>query len=399
MSGGPGPDPGVAAVSPGEGGGSGARSGARRALPWVAVALGLALVVAVAGRGPEEGNPLDPASPGPLGTKGLVEVLRGLGGRVSVSADRPGAGTETALLLSDDLTPERRRGVLDWVGRGGTLVVADPGSGVTEVEPVGSTRIGLLDAEIERRCEVAALDDVGRVAAPGGVVFKVPEGPAGPGGTGGGGARACFPRNDGAWLLVQPLGEGTVVRLGGASVLVNQELGEADNAILLVSLLVPVEGTTVQVLQPPLPGGGTAGLGDLIAPRVRLALWQLVVAFVLLALWRARRLGRPVAEPQPVQLPGSELVAAVGNLLQRAKGRGQAAGLLTDDLRRSLAERLGLPPSAPADQVADAVAARTAVPRERVLRTLTQTTPGDEAELVALSQTIDTVRREVTRVR
>jgi hypothetical protein len=399
MSGGPGPDPGVAAVSPGEGGGSGARSGARRALPWVAVALGLALVVAVAGRGPEEGNPLDPASPGPLGTKALVEVLRGLGGRVSVSADRPGAGTETALLLSDDLTPERRRGVLDWVGRGGTLVVADPGSGVTEVEPVGSTRVGLLDAEIERRCEVAALGDVGRVAAPGGVVFKVPEGPAGPGGTGGGGARACFPRNDGAWLLVQPLGEGTVVRLGGASVLVNQELGEADNAILLASLLVPVEGTTVQVLQPPLPGGGTAGLGDLIAPRVRLALWQLVVAFVLLALWRARRLGRPVAEPQPVQLPGAELVAAVGNLLQRAKGRGQAAGLLTDDLRRSLAERLGLPPSAPADQVADAVAARTAVPRERVLRTLTQTTPGDEAELVALSQAIDTVRREVTRVR
>jgi hypothetical protein len=399
MSGGPGPDPGVAAVSPGEGGGSGARSGARRALPWVAVALGLALVVAVAGRGPEEGNPLDPASPGPLGTKGLVEVLRGLGGRVSVSADRPGAGTETALLLSDDLTPERRRGVLDWVGRGGTLVVADPGSGVTEVEPVGSTRVGLLDAEIERRCEVAALGDVGRVAAPGGVVFKVPEGPAGPGGTGGGGARACFPRNDGAWLLVQPLGEGTVVRLGGASVLVNQELGEADNAILLASLLVPVEGTTVQVLQPPLPGGGTAGLGDLIAPRVRLALWQLVVAFVLLALWRARRLGRPVAEPQPVQLPGAELVAAVGNLLQRAKGRGQAAGLLTDDLRRSLAERLGLPPSAPADQVADAVAARTAVPRERVLRTLTQTTPRDEAELVALSQAIDTVRREVTRVR
>jgi Domain of unknown function (DUF4350) len=381
------------------------RSGARRALPWVAVALGLALVVAVAGRGPGEGNPLDPASTGPLGTKALVEVLRGLGGRVSVSADRPGAGTETALLLSDDLTPERRQGLLDWVGRGGTLVVADPGSGVTQVEPVGSARVGLLDAEIERRCALAALGDVGRVAAPGGVVFKVPEGPGAaggqgsPGGPGAGGTRACFPRNDGAWLLVQPVGEGTVVRLGGASVLVNQELGRADNAILLASLLVPTEGTTVQVLQPPLPGGGGAGLGDLIAPRARLALWQLVVAFVLLALWRARRLGRPVAEPQPVQLPGAELVVAVGNLLQRAKGRGQAAGLLTDDLRRSLAERLGLPPSAPADQVADAAAALTGIPPERVLRTLTQTTPRDEAELVALSQAIDTVRREVTRVR
>ncbi|MFL6105050.1 MAG: DUF4350 domain-containing protein [Actinomycetes bacterium] len=398
MSGGVGSRSRVGPVSGGVGGGAGARSSVRGALPWVAVVLGVALVVAVAGRGAEEGNPLDPASPGPLGTKGLVEVLRGLGGRVTVSAGQPGTGTDTALLLSDDLTPRRRQGLLDWVRRGGTLVVADPSSGVTRVEPTGSTRFGLLDAEIERRCAVPALRDAERVAAPGGVVFEIPQG-RGAQGNRPGATQVCFPRNDGAWLLVQPLGGGTVVRLGGASALVNQELGEADNAILLASLLVPVEGTAVQVLQPPLPGGGTAGLGDLIAPRVRLALWQLVVAFVLLALWRARRLGRPVAEPQPVQLPGAELVVAVGNLLQRAKGRGQAAGLLTDDLRRSLAERLGLPPSTPADQVADTVAERTGIPRERVLRTLTRTTPRDEAELVALSQAVDTIRREVTRVR
>jgi hypothetical protein len=398
MSGGIGSRSRVGPASGAVDGGAGARSPVRRALPWVAVVLGVALVVAVAGRGAEEGNPLDPASPGPLGTKGLVEVLRGLGGRVTVSAGQPGTGTDTALLLSDDLTPQRRQGLLDWVRRGGTLVVADPSSGVTRVEPAGSTRFGLLDAEIERRCAVPALRDAERVAAPGGVVFEIPEGQGAPGNRPDA-TQACFPRNDGAWLLVQPLGGGTVVRLGGASALVNQELGEADNAILLASLLVPVEGTAVQVLRPPLPGGGTAGLGDLIAPRVRLALWQLVVAFVLLALWRARRLGRPVAEPQPVQLPGAELVVAVGNLLQRAKGRGQAAGLLTDDLRRSLAERLGLPPSTPADQVADTVAERTGIPRERVLRTLTRTTPRDEAELVALSQAADTIRREVTRVR
>ena len=378
------------------GGGPGVRAGAGRALPWVALALGVALVVAVAGRGPDEGVPLDPASPGPLGTKGLVEVLRELGGRVVVSADLPGDVTETALLLRDDLTPERRRRLLDWVARGGTLVVADPGSGVTRVRPVGSTRIGLLDAEIERRCEVAALGDVGRVSAPGGVVFEVPGARGGP--PVDQGARACFPRNDGAWLLVQPVGRGTVVRLGGAGALVNQELGEADNGLLAASLLAPTDRTTVRVLRPPLPGGGDAGLGDLIAPRVRLALWQLVVAFVLLALWRARRLGRPVTEPQPVQLPGSELVLAVGNLLQRARGRGQAAGLLTDDLRRSLAERLGLPASAPPDLVADTAAARTGIPRERALRALTPTTPRDEAELVALSQAVDAVRREVTRV-
>jgi len=380
-----------------------------RVVPWLAVVVGFAVVVAIGGRRADEGNPLDPASPGPLGTKGLVEVMKELGGRVVVSPEAPAAGTDVALLLSDDLTPERRRELLGWVGRGGTLVVADPSSGVTAVKPVGSTRIGLLDAEIERRCDLPALARVGRVAAPGGVVFEVPEGQGGagepprgsPGGSGApvvGSVQACYPRNDGAWLLVQSVGSGSVVRLGGASALVNEELGKADNGVLMASLLVPTPGTTVHVLQPPLPGGGSAGLGDLIAPRVRLALWQLVVAFVLLALWRARRLGRPVVEPQPVQLPGAELVVAVGNLMQRAKGRGQAAGLLTDDLRRSLAERLGLPASTPPDQVADAVAARTGIPRERVLRTLTQAMPRDEAELVALSQAVDSIRREVIRV-
>jgi hypothetical protein len=34
-----------------------------------------------------------------------------------------------------------------------------------------------------------------------------------------------------------------------------------------------------------------------------------------------------------------------------------------------------------------------------VLRALTQTAPRDESELVALSQAVDTIRREVTRVR
>jgi Domain of unknown function (DUF4350) len=361
----------------------------RRALPWVALAAGLLLVALVAGRPAEEGNPLDPDSPAPLGTKGIVEVLRELGATVTVSADPPATAATSALLLSDDLTPPRREGLLAWVRQGGTLVVADPSSGVTAARPVGTTRIGLLDAPLERRCEVGALRDARLVSAPGGLVFQVPRA---------GGVRGCFPRGDGAWLLVQPLGAGNVVRLGGASAVVNRELGEADNAVLLASLLAPTPSArqVVWVLRPPLPGGGSAGLGDLVAPRVRLALWQLAVAFVVLALWRARRLGRPVAEPQPVQLPGSELVVAVGNLLQRARGRGQAAGLLADDLRRSLAERLGLPPSTPADQVADAAAQRTGIGRERVLRALAPPTPRDEAELVALSQAVDAVRQEVT---
>jgi Domain of unknown function (DUF4350) len=360
----------------------------RGALPWLALAAGLLVVALVGGQRQDQGVPLDPASSKPLGTKALVEVLAGLGARVTVSSEPPAAGVSTALLLSDDLDPGRQAAVRDWVRRGGVLVVADPGSGITDRKVAGSARVGLLDAELERRCDLPALRDVGRVSAPGGVVFQVPDG-----------AQGCFPRGRGAWLLVRPLGAGTVVRLGGASALVNEHLGEADNGLLVASLLAPAQGTAVRVLRPPLPGEGPKTLSDLVAPRVKLALLQLAVAFVVLALWRARRLGRPVAEPQPVQIPGSELVVAVGNLLQRARGRGQAAGLLADDLRRELAARLGLPPSAPPDQVAEAAAARTGIPLERSLRALAPATPRDEAELVALSQAVDAVRREVVRVR
>ena len=60
------------------------------------------------------------------------------------------------------------------------------------------------------------------------------------------------------------------------------------------------------------------------------------MAALLLALWRARRLGRPVAEPVPVELAGSELTAAVGDLMARGHRREAAAAGLRDGVRRAL---------------------------------------------------------------
>jgi hypothetical protein len=362
-------------------------SRARRPLLWGAIVAGILLAALIGARRGDQGTPLDPASPGAQGTKAVVEILDELGARVSVAGEVP-AGSSAALLLSDDLDEGQSAALLDWVRQGGTLVVADPSSRLTPVQVVGSSNIGFLRAELERRCGLAALRDVRRVSAPGGLMFRVPAG-----------AQGCFSRGEGSWLVAQPLGTGTVVRLGGASALVNQEINHADNAVLVASLLAPTEGARVVVLRPPLPGGGERGLADLVAPRVKLALWQLVVAFVLLALWRSRRLGRPVNEPRAVRIPGSELVVAVGNLLQRARHCEQAATLLADDLRRTLAERLGLPASVPPEEVAATVTARTGIERERVLAALQPGIPKDEAELVRLGLAVDAIRTEVTNVR
>jgi hypothetical protein len=355
----------------------------RRMLPWLLIGVGL-LLAGFYGRPVRGGPPLDPNSAAPDGTKGLMEVLRELDARVEIGGDGPDGGTGTALLLIDDLDDERRDAVLAWVRAGGVLVVLDPSSQITQAKPVGPTQIGFVDAPLDRNCDLPALRDVKLISAPGGVLFEV-----------GAGETGCFTRDEGAWLLVQQVGSGTVVRLGGASALTNSQLGEDDNGLLAVSLLAPRAGTQVHVLQPPPPGAGDKGLTDLIRPQLKSSIVQLAVAFVVLALWRGRRLGKPVPESQPVQIPASELVVAVGNLLQRAKGRNQASRLLADDLRRTLAERLGLPASTPPERVAEVVAARTGLDRERLERTMSATA-ASEAELVTLAQNVEAVRRELT---
>ncbi|HVL04212.1 MAG TPA: hypothetical protein VM386_07240, partial [Acidimicrobiales bacterium] len=148
-------------------------------------------------------------------------------------------------------------------------------------------------------------------------------------------------------------------------------------------LLAPRAGTSVTILAPPAPGGGDAGLTDLVGDNVKAALAQLGVAFIVYVLWRARRLGSPVVESQPVALAASELVVAVGNLHQQARHPDQAARLVGDDLRRRLAERLGLGADSPAAHVAAVAADRTGIPVERLQAAMAPPpVPGPQALVV-----------------
>jgi hypothetical protein len=352
--------------------------------PWFAIVGGLLAAGLLAGAPAPEGPPLDPTSTGPAGTKALVDTLRDLGAQVDVQSEPPGPSATTALLLDDRLDDAARTQVVDWVAAGGTLVVTDVGSPLNPGHPSASAAIAFLDPELHKHCSVAALSRVERIDAPDAILQDVPDG-----GTG------CFTVGGQSWLVIVPHGEGNVVSLGGAGALVNGRLGKADNALLAADLLAPTASDHVVVLRPPALGEGDVSLRDLVAPRVKLALVQVAIAFVVLALWRARRLGRPVLEPQPVQLPASDLVVAVGGLMQRAKGRDQASTVLREDLRRALAERLGLPPTTPAAVVADAVAATSQSGRraEGVLAVLTGPAPVSEDGLVLLAQQVESIRR------
>jgi hypothetical protein len=368
---------------------TGERVSPRVWVPYVLVVVAIAVAAYIGGAPNRDGAPLDPRSAAPDGTKALVDTLQALGVDVRVGPAPPDASTTTALLLQDSLADRQIRPLQEWVLQGGTLVVADPTSRFAIARPVGRTVLGFVEPELERNCDEPALQQVDRVLVPNGFLLRVP-----PNGFG------CFTEGPAsAFLVSASTGRGRVVQLGGAGAFINSRIGKVDNGLLAVTLLAPRRDSRVAVLQPAVAGDGGKSLTDLVSPRVKLALLQLVIAFGLVVLWRARRLGRPVVEVQPVQIAGSELVAAVGNLLQRTRGRPHAAALLRDDLRRTLAERIGLPPDTPPERVADAVAARTTIAADRVRLALAGPAPASEEDLVFLAQTVEAIRQEVSSAR
>lgn len=357
----------------------------RPATRWIL--LGLAVLVAAVLVGPPAGDgaPLDPSSSGPLGALGLVRTLEGFGAAVVTSSEVPGPRDDVALVLEDRLDRAGQDELLDWARQGGTLVVADPSSPLLQVEVAGELVDPRLDAG---GCGIDALDDVDGLSVDG-VGFDV-----------GVRGRGCLSGEGGLSFVVEtPLGDGAVVAVGGAAVWANDRLGEADNAVLASTLLAPVTGTRIVVVLPSPVGGGTASLRDLVGDGVKQALAQLGIAFLVYALWRGRRLGRPVIEDQPVELAASELVVAVGNLMQHGHHRGRAADVVRDDLRRHLAERLGLPPSAEPGDVAEVAAARTGLDRSRLATLLTPVPTGGDDDLVALATAAHDATQELSRAR
>lgn len=358
---------------------------------WVAPALLAAAVfaggvIASALRQPSSGLPLDPSSTSPSGTKAIVELIDELGGRVDVDRSLPDDGDDVTLLLVDTLDDEQRDQLEAWVDDGGRLILADPMSPLAP-RRAGTTSFGLVEATLPRRCDVAALADVRRVSAESSTTYRIPDGAVG-----------CFQREESAWLVLQEQGDGMQVSLGGPGFLTNGPLREADNALLVAALLVPAEGSRVQFLRPPRPGEAVNGdrtLSDLIPRSVKLAILQLAIAFAIVVLWRMRRLGKPVAEPQEVTLAGSDLVVAVGEMLQQSHSRAHALRLMIADVRRELCERLGVPPTMSDEALADAVAGRTGVPPDDVLNILAAPPPASDADVLRVAADAEALRQQV----
>lgn len=359
----------------------------------VGLVLVLAVVVWVGGDPtPDPGAPLSPDGTGPRGARATVLLLEELGAEVDVVTGVPDDGHDAALVLVDSLDERRRARVAEWAANGGLLVVADPRSPFTP-PPVGALDPLGIGAEITvdaQTCDVTDLDEVERIRLEAGVTYEVPAG-----------ASSCFGDGEEAVVVDLGVGAGRLRAVGGPNAFTNAALDREDNAVLVARLFADdLEGLRIAFLveDPALaddvPGGGDEGLADLVADPVRFALVQLVVAFCVYAWFRARRVGRPVPEPLPTPLAGSELVAAVGGLFQQERDPDRSAELLRDDLRRTLARRLALPPDAPVAEVV-AAAERGGAEPDALTRALAGPPVHSGDELADLARTIDHTRREV----
>jgi hypothetical protein len=360
----------------------------------VAAALALLLVLAALDRGGDV--PLDPRSHARLGTSAMVALARELGAEVDVGGRVPdlgaGTGPDVIVVLTDVLDPGQREALMSWVERGGRLVVTDPGSAlVPEWTATFDTVAELgLPRTLASRCEIGALDgiDVAGIAPRNGGVLYRPRGAA----------DTCVEHAGGAYIVATGRGEGSIVAVGGSGMVVNAAIARGENAPVVAALVAPERGTGVLVLEPGAvagAGGGERTLAELVPSGVWRAIAQLGLAFLVYALWRARRLGRPVAETQPVAVAGSELVVAVGNLLDRTGSTAHAADLLRADLRRFLANHLGMPPASPPGVLAEVAAARSGADPDRLRWALDPRPVTGDADLVALAHTIDRIREEV----
>jgi hypothetical protein len=377
----------------------------------LAVATGVAALVALALSTTAPDQLLDPDDTGPQGGKAIVEVLRDHGVDVHIvrSIDAladaaPGPGTTVVMANSA------------YVGHDSAVVMAEASAGADRLVllspsadqlaaldlPLTAGDLGAMvpvtagcTSSVARADDTAALVDVRLIPVkqgnrtPATLCFALPN-------PNGDDARS----NDfgfGAAMATVPAAADhpEVVALGVASGFTNRWVDEESHAGLAIRAL----GHSPRLLwyQP--------GIGDLadVDGQSTASAWPiwlgpatavLATAVVVLALVRGRRMGALVTEPLPVVVRAVETTESRGRIYRRARDRGRAAAILRLGSTERLARRLALPPQA-AEAVQVAAAAASGMPLTQVAALLTGPPPTTDVELHTLATALTDLEERV----
>jgi hypothetical protein len=360
----------------------------RAAIVLVVALVGVLALLAVIGGGGRTGQ-LDPDAYDPTGAHALATLLRDRGVDVQRTTDLPStvsAATATStvfvplpqLLSDEELTAvSNLPGNIVVVGAGPST----PAALLKDVEVIGTSEVKARDPH----CSLEAASNAGR-AESGGFTYRAATDAA----------TGCYANSGGPTLLALPTSR--LVLVGSGLLFSNGHLAKQGNAALAVGLLGQTGKVVWLVPSPNRAAFGARPISspdDLLPAWVKTARLQLFVAVGVLALWRARRLGRVVPEPLPVVVRAAETVEGRGRLYRAAGARGAAAEALRNGARDRLAPLVGAGRTTEPEALCALVAARTGGPTAAVAALLYGPCPADDAALVRLADDLDALIREV----
>ena len=369
----------------------------KRSLFWVGVLVFLVVVILIVlGTAGSQagGTRLDPENAAPPGGRAVAEVLRQQG--VTVTATTSLEATEraitdpaeTTLFLYDPdlrLSDEQLRRA---AGLAGTVIIADASFDELRSLAPELAQAGHVEGVLEADCDLTAVQKAGTVRSDDNGYRVVDDGRD---------ATACLGSGDDVYSLVQLDGdESRLVFLGAASALTNEHVVEEGNAALALNLLG--ENPELVWYLPSvddLRSDAPQDLGSLSPPWLTPALALLVITFVVGALWRGRRFGPLVVENLPVTVRASETMLGRARLYQKSTARLRALDALRIGSVQRLAVLCGLPRTATVDDVVASVAGATGQQLPSIRRLLVDAVPGSDAELVALSDDLLELERDV----
>ncbi|MEU6803550.1 DUF4350 domain-containing protein [Streptomyces neyagawaensis] len=365
------------------------------------ILLTAAIVIAVIRSGAEHGR-LDPRSADPNGSRAIEQLLddNGVSTRVVTTLDEAtaAAAPDTTLLIAvpDLLTESQQRRLRTATATSGgrTVLVAPDTPSVGTLAPgVTADPAPSFDSTLAPRCDLPAARRAG-TADLGGVRYQVTTRDA----------DTCYPESGLPSLVRLPAaeGDGDTVVIGAPDILYNDRLDEQGNASLALQLL----GSRPHLVWylPSLSDDSATGTGDRSFFDLLPSGWlwgtlQLFVAGLIAALWRARRLGPLVPEKLPVAIRASETVEGRARLYRKANARDRAAAALRSTTRTRLAPLVGVPVSrahAP-EALLPALSAHLHGDGQTLHALLFGPPPSDDTALIALTDQLDALEREVRR--